>query len=70
MKFTYDHDADAAYIRIMDVTRGAVKESEEVRPGVIVDFDQQGRMVGIELLSVSKLYPDFVRDDLQRLAAG
>jgi len=70
MKFTYDDNADAAYIRIMDAANGAVKESEEVRPGVIVDFDQEGRMVGIEILSVSKLYPDFVRDDLQRLAAS
>ena len=29
-------------------------ESEEVRPGVVLDFDAQGQVLGIEMLDVSK----------------
>lgn len=47
---TYDPEADAAYLRL--ATR-AVAESEEVAPGVVFDFDAEGKVVGIEWLSAS-----------------
>jgi uncharacterized protein YuzE len=37
------------YIRLR---AGTVAESEEVRPGVVLDFDEQGRVLGIEMLDV------------------
>jgi uncharacterized protein YuzE len=40
----YDPEADAAYIKLAD---GGYCESEEVSPGVLLDFTQDGRLVGI-----------------------
>ena len=51
MKIEYDQQADAMYIRLRV---GDVAESEEVRPGVVLDFDAQGQVLGIEMLDVSK----------------
>ncbi len=51
MKIEYNQQADAMYIRLR---AGDVAESEEVRPGVVLDFDTQGQVLGIEMLDVSK----------------
>jgi uncharacterized protein YuzE len=51
MKIEYDQQADAMYIRLR---AGSVAESDEVRPGVILDFDSEGQVLGIEMLDVSK----------------
>ncbi len=51
MRIEYDQQADAMYIRLR---AGAVAESDEVRPGVVFDFDDQGRVLGIEMLDVSE----------------
>ena len=51
MKIEYDQQADAMYIRLR---AGKVIESEEVRPGVVLDFDAQGQVLGIEMLDVSQ----------------
>ena len=52
----YDAAANAAYIRFSDEK---VLESEEVSPGVVFDFDAQGRIVAIELLDArAQLGPD------------
>lgn len=51
MKIEYDPKADAMYIRLLV---GTVAESDEVRPGVVFDFDADGRVLGIEMLDVSK----------------
>jgi uncharacterized protein YuzE len=32
----------------------AIAESEEVQPGVILDFDAEGRVVGVEILELSQ----------------
>jgi len=50
MKIEYDSKADAMYIRLL---AGEVTESDEVRPGVVLDFDVNGRVLGIEMLDVS-----------------
>lgn len=51
MKIQYDPKADAMYIYLAE---GAVVESDEVRPGVVLDFDSSGRVLGIEMLDVSQ----------------
>lgn len=51
MKVEYDPKADAMYIRLI---AGTVVESDEVRPGVVFDFDAAGRVLGIEMLDVSQ----------------
>lgn len=51
MKLEFDPEADAAYLEIAD---GEVEHSEQIQPGVILDFDVQGNVVGVEILYVSK----------------
>ena len=51
MKLEFDPVADAAYFEIAD---GEVFRSEEIKPGVILDFDTEGNVLGVEVLSVSK----------------
>lgn len=51
MKIEYDQQADAMYIRLR---AGTVAESDEVRPGMVFDFDADGRVLGIEMLDVSE----------------
>lgn len=47
MKLKVDKENDALYLRLDDST---IVESEEVQPGVILDFDENNRVVGIEIL--------------------
>ena len=51
MKIEYDPKADAMYIRLI---AGTVVESDELRPGMVFDFDAAGRVLGIEMLDVSQ----------------
>ena len=51
MKIEYDQHADAMYIRLR---AGTVVESEEIRPGVVFDYDVEGKVFGIEMLDVSE----------------
>jgi uncharacterized protein YuzE len=53
-KWIYEPEADAAHMVLEDV---AIHESEEVTPGVIFDFDDGGRIVGIEVLNASTRLP-------------
>ena len=54
VRFHYDADADAAYLRFSEAE---VVESEEVSPGVVIDYDAEGRMVGIEVLKAKRKLP-------------
>jgi uncharacterized protein YuzE len=51
MKLEFDPIADAAYLEIQ---AGDVVTSREIEAGIVADFDEQGRIVGIEILHVSK----------------
>lgn len=51
MKIKVDRDSDALYFRL-DESR--IVESEEVRPGVILDYDEHDRVVGVEFLDISR----------------
>lgn len=51
MKVTYDIEADAMVIAFRDER---IKESDEVRPGIIADFGYDGSLVRIEILDASK----------------
>lgn len=54
MKIEYDEQADALYLAVQD--RKYVERSKEIEPGVVVDLDGQGKVIGFEVLSVSKRY--------------
>jgi uncharacterized protein YuzE len=59
MKVRIDKEDDALYFELDDVE---IVESEEVQPGLILDFDKDGRLVGIEILDLSsRLTPEKLR---------
>lgn len=52
MKVTYDRETDTITITLREER---IKESDEVRPGVIADFGEDGGIVRIEILDASKV---------------
>jgi uncharacterized protein YuzE len=54
MRLTVDQEADALHFRLVDVP---VSESDEISPGVIVDYDESNQVIGIEVLGLSKRRP-------------
>ena len=54
MRLRVDKDVDALYLRLDD---SKIIESEEVSPGVILDFNENDEVVGIEMLYLSKRAP-------------
>ena len=61
MKLHYDPEVDSLHLRLGD---SKIVESEEVRPGVVLDFDEHNRVVGVEILNVKKHFPEA---DVKRL---
>jgi uncharacterized protein YuzE len=60
MKLKIDRENDALYFRLDESTE--IIESAEVEPGIILDFDEQGRVVGIEMLDLStRISPEKMR---------
>ncbi len=56
MKIKIDKETDALYFRLDD---SEIVESEEVENGVILDFNKDGKVVGIEILNISqKINPE------------
>lgn len=51
MRTSYDPEIDALFVHLAETS---THESEEVAPGVIFDFDVDGRLVRIELLNASE----------------
>lgn len=51
MRIKIDKESDALYFRLDE---GRVIDSEEVRPGVILDYDARQQVVGVEFLAVSE----------------
>ncbi len=51
IRVSYDRVADALYIKLKD---DKVVDSDEAAPGVIVDFNDKGEIVGIEVLEFSR----------------
>lgn len=54
MRLHFDEKADALYLRLDDAK---IVESEEVKPGVILDFDDRDEVVGVEILGVKRRFP-------------
>jgi uncharacterized protein YuzE len=50
MKIQYSQDIDALYLEVSDRT---IVETDEIAPGVIVDYDAENNIAGIEILNAS-----------------
>lgn len=51
MKITYDPEVDV--LRII-FSNARIEESDEQKPGIILDFDNNGNVVAMEILDASK----------------
>ena len=51
MKLRVDKESDALYLRLDD---SIIVESQEVSPGVVLDYNDSNEVVGIEMLHLSK----------------
>lgn len=67
---TYDVDADSFYLRLADMEPGTVgkhilcvENSEEI----ILDFDNHGRLVGMEIQNASQTLPVDILDQCEKL---
>jgi uncharacterized protein YuzE len=55
MKISYDKQVDILWIRL---NRRKIVDSDEVQPGMVFDYDGEGRIVGIEIHRASELTDD------------
>ena len=51
MKLSYDPDADSLWIRW---NHSPIEESYEIEPGIVLDYDKKGIVVGVEIMDASK----------------
>lgn len=52
MKFKYYPDTDTLYIEIKEIPS---VESEEISEGIVLDYDKDGNIVGIEIEGIRNL---------------
>ena len=55
MKVTYDQEVDVVRIVLSDAD---IEESDEDKPGIVIDYDSAGGVVGLEILDASKRMSD------------
>lgn len=66
MKLHIDKAADALYLRLDD---SRIVESAEVSPGIVLDYNEQNEVVGIEMLNLSRRSTALDLQELQFKAA-
>ena len=69
MKIRFDQEADALYLRFRE---GKIAESDEIKNGLIIDYDAKGRPVAIEILNAKEILakkPEISVDFSSKIAA-
>ena len=66
MKFHYYSDTDSMYI---DLSEKKSVDSREVSPGIVLDFDENNRLVGIDIDQASKVV-NLGRLEIEELPLG
>ena len=66
MKIEYSKVTDAIYVYFKE---DFVERSKEIEDGIVIDFDKNGQLVGIEVLDVSKRFSlaDIVNVNIENL---
>jgi uncharacterized protein YuzE len=62
MKLHYDEKSDALYFRLDD---SEIIESQEVEPGVVIDYNDKNQVVGLEILRLKSRVPNANLKQLQ-----
>ena len=65
MKATYDQRTDTLTLVLKE--GAAVAESDEDKPGVILDYDEEGHLVALEVLDASKRVSHADRVDMEKI---
>ncbi|MDR4507431.1 MAG: DUF2283 domain-containing protein [Candidatus Brocadiaceae bacterium] len=67
MKIEYSKEADAIFVYFKEEF---VAKSKEIEDGVVIDFDEKGQLIGIEVLDVSKRFSlsDIVNVNIENLS--
>ncbi len=63
MKVAYDPRTDTLTVILRDDT--PVAESDEGKPGIILDYDEQGNLISLEILDASKRVTETRRMEFQ-----
>ena len=71
MRVTFDRSVNAAYIYLekSDESKSArqhVVDEPHTRGMIVLDFDEEGRLIGIEVLNATQTLPEGVLDDAER----
>ncbi|MDI6916541.1 MAG: DUF2283 domain-containing protein [Thermoplasmatales archaeon] len=61
MRVKVDMESDALYFRLCEEH---IEDSEEIAPGIVIDYDKEGKVVGIEVLGIKNRFP---AEDLSHL---
>jgi uncharacterized protein YuzE len=66
MKIEYSKEADALYVYFRE---DYVAKSKEIEDGIVVDFDKNGQLIGIEVLDVRQRFSlsDIVNVNIENL---
>ncbi len=66
MKIEYSKEADAIYVYFKE---DFVEKSKEIEDGIVIDFDKNGQLIGIEALDASKRFnlADIVNVNIENL---
>lgn len=67
MRLTIDEETDALYLRLDD---SEIVESEEVSPGIVLDFNERTSVVGVEILHLSERVPKASLREFKYQSAG
>lgn len=66
MKIEYSKEADAIYVYFKEEF---LAKSKEIEDGVVIDFDEKGQLIGIEVLDVCQRFnlSDIVNVSIENL---
>ncbi len=66
MNIRYDKEVDAMYITLR---KAPVANTKKVDDNTVIDYDENGRVIGIELLFVTEHNPDILKEFLVEQSA-
>ena len=67
MEITLDKEADAAYIYFKKISAGEVAQTISLNDSINIDFDAEGKTLGIEILDATKNLPRTALESAKQL---